>query len=225
MSVITISREFGSDGDLIAQKVAKSLDYFLVDMTLIGRVLNQYGMGYFKQVYEEKHSVWDRYNQTNENLIKMLNMTILTFASLDDSVILGRGGYVVLGGYPNVLNVCISAPFDKRVNHVAHTEKVEDYLEAEMIVKQRDSARKSFLQAFYSVNGGEHKLFNLVVDTDRISSEMAVKWIVEAARDIGQREINPYQTTRGIETDKILRSAVLDAIADYKYDKAHEHTD
>lgn len=225
MSVVTISREFGSGGDLIAQQVAKSLDYLMVDVKLIGRVLNQYGMGYLKEIYEEKHNIWDRYNQTNENLIKMLNMTILTFASLDNSVIVGRGGYVVLSGYPNVLNVCISAPFEKRVNNIANAEKVKDYAQAEVIVKNKDQERKSFLQTFYSVNWEEHKLFNLVIDADRISSEMAVKWIVEAARDIDKKDLNPYQTTRGIETDKILKNAVMDVIADFKYDQAHKHTE
>ena len=99
-----------------------------------------------------------------------------------------------MGGYPNVLNVCISAPFDKRVNRIVQTEKVEEYSEAEMIVKRKDQERKSFMQTFYSVNWEEQTLFNLVVDTDRISSETAVKWIIEASRDIGQRDINPYQS-------------------------------
>jgi cytidylate kinase len=222
MAVVTISREFGSAGDLIAQQAAKSLGYFLVDINLIGKVLNQYGMGQLKETIEEKHNIWDRYNITYDYMIEMLNKTILTFASLDDSVILGRGGYVVLSQYPNVLNVCISSPFEKRVNNILNSQKLENYSEAEKLVAQKDKARESFLGTFYAVNGKEYKLFDLVINTGQISSETAVQWIVEAVREIGKREINPYQGTRGIETSTILKNAVLDVIAEFKFDQSHK---
>ncbi len=219
MAVITISREFGSSGDSVAHQVAKSLDYFLVDIRLIGRVLNQYGLGRIEQVIDEKHNIWDRYNMTYDYMIEMLTRTILAFASLDDIVILGRGGYVILNQYPNVLNVCFSSPFEKRVNYIIKSQELKN-AEAEKLVLKKDQARESFLQTFYSENCKEYELFNLVIDTDKISTELASKWIVEATREISGQEIDPKQSTRGIEIDKTLMRAVLDAIEDFKYDQA-----
>ena len=51
MSVITISREFGSEGDRIAQKVAQTLDYHFVDQKFIGTILGQYGYVEFDKEY------------------------------------------------------------------------------------------------------------------------------------------------------------------------------
>ena len=52
MSVITISREFGSEGDTIAEKVAQALGYHLVDKAVIGSLLSQYGLVEFEKDYD-----------------------------------------------------------------------------------------------------------------------------------------------------------------------------
>jgi HD-like signal output (HDOD) protein len=44
MSVITISRDFGSEGEYIAEKIAQTLGYHLVDKEFFTTVLNQYGL-------------------------------------------------------------------------------------------------------------------------------------------------------------------------------------
>ena len=43
MSVITVSRDYGSDGDIIAKQVAETLGYHFVDLKFIGNILGQYG--------------------------------------------------------------------------------------------------------------------------------------------------------------------------------------
>ena len=53
MTVITISREFGSGGDLLAEKVAHSLGYHLVDKAFVSAVLCQYGLAEFDVEYEK----------------------------------------------------------------------------------------------------------------------------------------------------------------------------
>lgn len=148
MCVITVSREFGSEGDVIGQQAAKSLGYSLVTKELIERVLNQYGMSHIDTVYRQKHNVWERYDDTYTALVDFLGRTLLAFASLDNCVILGRGGYAVLGEYPNVLNVCIRSPFDKRVQNVLNDKMAEDYARAEKMVRDQDEARRSFCGRF-----------------------------------------------------------------------------
>ena len=45
MSVITISRDFGSEGEYIAEKVAQALGYHCVDKEFFETVLKGYGLG------------------------------------------------------------------------------------------------------------------------------------------------------------------------------------
>ena len=54
MTVITISREFGSGGDVLAEKVAHSLGYHLVDKAFVSAVLRQYGVAEFDVEYENR---------------------------------------------------------------------------------------------------------------------------------------------------------------------------
>ena len=52
MAVITVSREFGSGGDVIARNAAEALGYNFVDKEFIGKVLNQYGLVEFDKEYD-----------------------------------------------------------------------------------------------------------------------------------------------------------------------------
>lgn len=51
MSVLTISREFSSEGDHIAHQVAQTLNYHFMDQKNIGVILGQYGYVEFDKEY------------------------------------------------------------------------------------------------------------------------------------------------------------------------------
>ena len=208
MAVITISREFGSDGDLISKKVAQSLGYSLFNKISIEKVLVQYGMVDFSSVYSSDQSIWDRFDKDRAEIVRMLNSTIEAFAKLDSNVIVGRGGFIVLHGYDNVLNVCIVASFDKRVSNIMRLQNISDRAAAEELVRQNDNVRKSFLQSYYSVKQTEPSGFNMTIDTDMIPVDVASKWIVEAAELLSKKEIDPKACTTSIEIDPVLANAV-----------------
>jgi len=151
MAVITISREFGSDGDQISEKVAQSLKYACIDKAIMEKVLVQYGMVTFKKVYNSDQNIWDRFDEGKAEMVMMLNQTIQAFARQDKSVIIGRGGFIVLRKFENVLNVCITAPFERRVNNVMKARGITVRQEAEALVRQKDHVMRSFLQTFYNV--------------------------------------------------------------------------
>ena len=52
MSVITISRDFGSEGEYIAEKIAQTLSYHFVDKEFFGTVLKGYGLIEFDAEYD-----------------------------------------------------------------------------------------------------------------------------------------------------------------------------
>ena len=57
MTTITISREFGSEGVKIAQQVAKTLDYSLVDKRILEGVFRRYGLTKFGDLYSSAPSL------------------------------------------------------------------------------------------------------------------------------------------------------------------------
>lgn len=216
MAIITVSREFGSDGTLISQQVAQSLNYLLVDKVLIEKVLRQYGMVHFSRVYDSEHNIWERYDLEKSELIRMLNDTIRAFAKNGNSVILGRGGFAVLGEYLNVLNVCIRAPFEQRVGSIMKSMAISDRKAAENLVNKNDNIRKSFLQTFYNVKHDDTSFYHLVIDSSQIPVEMASRWIIESAEMLDRRELALEQSTLGIAVDPVLTKTVADIIADWK---------
>lgn len=220
MAVITISREFGSDGDLICKKVAQSLNYSLFDKDTIARILVQYGMINFNNVYNSDQSIWDRFDQGKTEIVRMLNQTIQAFAKLDNCVIVGRGGFIVLNGFDNVLNICIESPFEKRVSNVMKAKDIKIREEAEAIVRQNDNVRKSFLQTYYNVKHTDTNWFNLAINTDQIPTDVASKWIIEAAELLGKKEIDPKLSTSSIKVDPVLASAVAEIAATMKNESA-----
>ena len=212
MAVITISRELGTGGGLISQMVVNSINYHLVDKETIGKVLSQFGLLSFNKVYNSTHNVWSLFDSDYRELVKQLNKTILAFAKLDNTVIIGRGGFVVLKDYQNVLNVLLRAPLEHRVRNAMQTEQISDIREAEKIVRHSDEVRESFLQTFYNVNANSAQFFSLVIDTSRVPLHMAARWIMEAAQEIDRQKIPPERSSLKADIDPVLLRTVREVL-------------
>jgi len=146
-------------------------------------------------------------------VVKLLNETIKAFAKRDKTLIVGRGGFMVLKDYQNVLNVLLRAPFEYRVRNAMQTEQIDDILEAEKAVKHNDEVRQSFLQTFYGVDPNDARYFNLVIDTSRIPLNLAGRWIMEAAKAIDARSIRPEFSSLQAEVDAVLLNTIEEVLA------------
>lgn len=213
MTVITISRELGSEGATIAAQVASRLGYQFVAKHSLEKVLQQYGLVQLDDLYKTAPGFWARVDNANLQLIAMLNKIILGIAHRGDAVILGRGGFSALDEYADVLHVRIQAPFALRVKRIQDREQIADYEAAEKRVAENDKARHTFIQAFYQVDWDTVVHFNLVLDTSIVSIEMAVDWIVEAAQSLSDRPLTDLLTTEEIEVDAILADAIEKVLA------------
>jgi len=215
MSVITISREFGSEGDSIARKVAQTLGYHFVDQKFIGHVLGQYGYVEFDKEYQKLPTFWERFDAQREKqrdvMMDMLNRVIQAVAHHGNVVILGRSGFQVLGGYADVFHVRLQASFSVRVGRVMSGQKLT-YEEAEALVKQNDKVRLAFVEEFYRVPWGTIQAFDLVVNTGKVFPDMATNWIIDAARTFVNNMDNNKPTTASIKVDRILADAVSDVL-------------
>ena len=212
MAIITMSRELGTGGGLISQMVVNSINYHLVDKETIGKVLSQFGLLSFNKVYDSTHSFWSLFDSDYRDLVKQLNKTILAFAKLDNTVIIGRGGFVVLKDYQNVLNVLLRAPLEHRIRNAMQTEQISDIREAEKIVRHSDEVRESFLQTFYNVNANSAQFFSLVIDTSRVPLHMAARWIMEAAQEIDRQKIPPERSSLKADIDPVLLRTVREVL-------------
>ncbi len=215
MSVITISREFGSEGDYIAQQVAQTLNYHFVDQKIIGTILGEYGYVEFDNEYATLPTFWERFDAQRgtqrDEMVKMLNRVIQAIAKHGNVVLLGRSGFEVLGGFADVLHVRLQAPFSVRVGRVMAQQKIP-IEQAESVVKNNDKVRVAFVEEFYRVPWDAIHAFDLVVNTGKISPDLAASWVVDGVKTpVTSPEIE-RSTTASILVDSILSRAVSEVL-------------
>lgn len=209
MSVITISREFGSGGDAIAQELSRISGYPLVDKNILEKIYYQFGFTDFAEVYDE-NGIWLRFTTHHVEMSHLLKRIFRALVEVDNIVLLGRGGYASLKGYPNVLNVRIQSPFNKRVQNYLKSVENSNLKAAEEIVKQADLRRKEFVSL---INGGSwdsSSSFDLVIDTGKISNSLAIDWIVQAS-NLLSKTVEPPESLES--EDPVMLKAIQDTLA------------
>lgn len=215
MSVITISREFGSEGDAIARKVAQALDYHFVDQKFIGTILTQYGYVEFDKELSSLPTFWERFDAQREKqrdvMANMLNQVIQAVAHHGHVVILGRSGFEVLGGFADVIHVRLQAPFPVRVGRVMEQQGLS-FEQAETAVKKSDKTRVAFVEEFYKIPWDSIHAFDMVLNTGKISPDLATNWLVDIAKvPVSSFEIDK-PTTDSIVVDRILAETVSEVL-------------
>ena len=215
MAVLTISREIYSEGRYIGEKVAEVLGYHFVDKSIIEKVFLEHSIVQFREVYESVPGFWARFDDMRTTTIKFLKQVILALAHHGETVIVGRGAFAVLGGFADVLNVRVQAPFPFRVQQVMEKEKIADSGRAEAFLKEEDMMRDAFIKSFYNIrweDAAAASAFDLVIDTGKLPPDLAVTWLIEALNVLKERKADDQPTTNRIEIDTALANAVSEVL-------------
>lgn len=214
MTVITISREFGSGGDLLAERVARSLGYHLVDKEFISGVLCQYGLSEFDVEYEKQPGFWDGFDaergERRDTMVRMLNQVVRMVARHGNVVMLGRSGYAILSGLADVLHVRLQAPLDDRVEMVRAAQNIS-LPEALSLVKEKDKIRTSFIESFYHVPWDAPHAFDIAINTAIIPIDVATGWVLEAAK-LRSNKPNNKPTTKLIEIEPVMMQTIAEKL-------------
>lgn len=214
MTVITISREYGSGGDQLAEKVAQALGYHLVDKAFVSAVLCQYGLTEFDSEYEKQPGFWEGFDtekaERRETMVRMLNQVVRAVARHGNVVILGRSGYAILAGLADVLHVRLQAPLDDRIELVRNATNVS-LLEATALVKENDKMRKAFVESFYRVPWESALAFDIALNTSRVPVNVATDWVIQAAK-LPPRSLDIRMTTKQLEVDAVMQQTVSEKL-------------
>ena len=126
MAVVTISREFGSEGNYIGRKVAEALGYHYVFKKEIGEALERFGISTFEKIYysEANYNFWSLFDEMKRETMDLLAEIIRAFAFHGNLVIVGRCGYAILSEFTDVLNVRIQAPLSLKVKRIMREKMV-----------------------------------------------------------------------------------------------------
>jgi cytidylate kinase len=212
MPAITISREIGSRGDSIAELAARRLGYQLVDKKIIAKIFCQYGFVDFEETYDES-GVWTRFDPHHTEMVHLLKQVVEALVYHGDIILLGRGGFSLLKGLADVLNVRIQAPFELRVARTLEDMALDNLANAETFVRENDRMRRTFVDSIHSGGWNSSSDFDLVIDTGKISPELAVDWLEDAIRQLIHNEGMGMVSTHSLEIDSVMLNAVTNELS------------
>ena len=209
MAVITISRLVGSKGTLIGKEVAKRMKYDYVDRELIQELMNQYGEVEFKNIYDKKLSIWDRYSGITNGMLDFFKKVMFSIAKSGNVVIIGRGSFVSLREYDDVLDIMIYAPMNMRIKAIMQMRNIDDPEKAEKYILHKEEVRQSFIEHTYNIKWNQIDNFDLVFNTGKLSPELVIDTIVMAGKNIESRVLDKDSLpTSEIKSDEVLDNTV-----------------
>jgi hypothetical protein len=126
-----------------------------------------------------------------EDYVRIVGMVILNMAKEGCVLIVGRGSQVILRDDPEALHVQVVAPLPSRTEKLMRIERLTQS-EATRRILASDQARADYLRRYYGVNWLDPQLYDLVINTGRISIQTAVQLVVLAQV---QRVIPEVQAT------------------------------
>jgi cytidylate kinase len=217
MAVITISHEMGGGGPEIGQGVAQRLGYRYVDQEVIYDAAQRYGLLEEKLTHldESKPSIFERLDTETHRYITAIQSTLLEYAEQDNVILMGRSGQWLLRGIPHVLRVRVKAPFEVRVKRALAKlagqmgESVNVRSVTDM-VRRDDAEKSSRFRYLYEVDINDPALYELIVNTEKLSVETAVELVAAAAR---RPEFAATEAGLQIVADRALAARVQVALA------------
>ena len=217
MAIITISHEMGAGGPEIGMSLAKRLGYRYVDQELIQDAVRRYGLAEEKLSHldESKPTLFERFDAETRHYITILQTTLLEFAEGDNAVLMGRGGQWLLRGIPHVLRVRVIAPFEQRVRQwMKRTAEVTGESTTQRatadFVRRDDSEKSGRMRYLYEVDVRDPSLYDLVVNTDKLSIDAAVEMV---AATLQRPELVTTPEAQQLVTDRALASRIQVALA------------
>lgn len=188
--VITIGREYGSGGRLIAKQLSEEMGITFYDKQLITEVAKKTGFSenFIRDTEHQRPTnsfLYDLYTtvatpSVPDQVFIAQAKVIKEAAARESCVIVGRCADYILREEPHVLKVFVNAPIDQRIKRAREEYGVtEPNLESYVI--RQDKARASYYNYFATGRWGQSREYDLCVNS-RIGINAAVKVIRAAAQ-------------------------------------------
>ncbi len=171
-AIVTISREYGSGGRLIAQKLAERLSIPLYDRQIISMTAKKSGLAeeYVEKSEQQGTSFlytiatnWDGSSVATQLYLAEFD-AIRELADKGPCVLLGRCANYVLEDYKNCINVFIYAPIEEKIRRAELEYGVKEK-NMRHYIQKRDKARAAYYEHFASHTWGKAQNYDLCINS------------------------------------------------------------
>lgn len=187
--IVTISRQYGSGGREIGQKLAKTLGVEFFDNKLLDVAAKESGIhkNHFTENDEKRTNSFlyllsTTYGQGgvpfDDTLFFAQLNAIQKIASEQSAVIIGRCADYVLRDFSGVANIFISAPFELRVKRAVEVYGIEEKHAADY-VKRMDKQRISYYNYYTDRKWGVPQNYHICIDSSVLGISQTVDLLAE----------------------------------------------
>ncbi len=194
--IITIGRQFGTNGKLIAEKLSQETGMKCYDKSLIKEAAKRSGMwedvldnldekpsksflyNVVMDPYAFMHSV-DNQNygmDLSQKAFLATSDTIRQLADADPAIFVGRCADYVLRDRTDVLRVFLYSPMEERISIVMQRFELSEKKARDQIIKE-DKARASYYNYYASGKWGQPDSYDVLINTAAFGIEGTVKAI------------------------------------------------
>lgn len=185
MQAISISRQMGSGGDELAERVAAQLKWGRVSYEVINRAglaagapqvalaeIDELGLLNLRPTAAERRA----YQHQVERIIRELAEAGLV-------VIVGRGSQVILQNQPGVLHVRVVAPLEARLARLQEEKRLSVEAAQARLLKS-DQTRARYLWRNYRRRLDDPTLYHLIINTGLLDIAQATTIVVQTYREL-----------------------------------------
>lgn len=195
--IITISRQIGSGGSYIGQKLAKKLKIHYADREIIRKAAETLSVPEedLLSMDEKSQTWWDYIQMSSRYAADIYIPPIQKFAPTDlelfnaeseilmqiskecSAVVIGRCGFHVLEGHPNLVKIFLHGDIVFRVKRIMDLYSVS-IKTAEKMVEDSDRKRCSYIKKFAKKDWMNAGNYNLCIDTSKTGIDKSLELIL-----------------------------------------------
>ncbi len=183
MPVIAFTQEMGSLAKDVAVKLAEEMKLAIARHEVIDHVANRMHVSksLVNRLREGKAGPIERLRADRDSMAIFTAEEVLDVAKNGNVVLRGWGSTCLLRSVPHVISVRVTRSLDKRVAWLMDHLETDDEDTARDEIQRSDRAHASRMHDLFDVSWGDPLLYDLVLNTDRLSIDSCVAVIRELA--------------------------------------------
>jgi cytidylate kinase len=184
MTVIALTQEMGSLAKDVAERVAKDLGLEVMRHEVADAVSSRMHVptSLIHRLREGKLGTIERLRADRASMAVYMTEELLDVAARGDVVLRGWGATCVLRQVPHVVCVRVTRSFEKRVAWLQQQLGSDDIGFVEEEIRRSDRAHAARMNAQFGVTWGDPLLYDIVLNTDRVSVESCAEQIAALSR-------------------------------------------
>ena len=180
--IISVGREFGSGGRVIAEALAERFNIPIYDRHLITDIAEKTGLTPEEiEKYNEnpKHRIVSRSvrgfsNSIEDNIAEMqFNIIDQKAQSGESFVVVGRCSETKLRKYPALISLFVLGDMSEKIKRVMEVYSLSED-EAKKLIEKKDKKRKRYHNYHCSGHWGDSRLYDLSINSSRLGIEGTV---------------------------------------------------